>query len=79
MHKAFQTVASVGPAAFFLRRILNQARHHLLEADPADAKVSAIAKGFGITELGRFSVRYRQMFDESASETLRRFEGQAGE
>lgn len=72
LHKAFQMVAGIGPAGFFLKRQLHRARMSLLEADVPQAKISVIAKSLGITELGRFAVRYRAMFGESPSATLRR-------
>lgn len=72
LHKAFQNVAGVGPAAFFLNRQLHQARTVLKQANPTSAKISSIAAQLGITELGRFSVRYRRLFGESPSVTLRR-------
>lgn len=70
--KAFKSVTGVNPHAFFMRRRLNHARSILLSADPADEKVTAVASGLGFTELGRFAVRYREMFGESPSQTLRR-------
>lgn len=49
----------------------------LLGADVPQSKIRAIAKELGITELGRFAVRYREMFGESPSATLRRVSGRA--
>lgn len=72
LHKAFQMVTGIGPAGFFLKRQLHRARMRLLEADVSQVKISSIAKSLGITELGRFAVRYRTMFGESPSATLRR-------
>jgi transcriptional regulator GlxA family with amidase domain len=51
---------------------LNRARTALLGANRNEGCVTEIATELGFTELGRFSVRYRQMFGESPSETLRR-------
>ncbi|MFM8885114.1 MAG: helix-turn-helix domain-containing protein, partial [Chthoniobacterales bacterium] len=62
----------VAPHAYVLRRRLNQARNVLLREDAAERTVTEIALGLGFSELGRFSVRYREMFGESPSETLRR-------
>ena len=72
LENAFKTVAGVTPHAFFLRRRLNQARTVLLRENPEQGKVTAIASGLGFGELGRFAVRYREMFGESPSDTLRR-------
>jgi len=69
---AFKSVTGVPPHAFFLRRRLNQARAMLLREDHRNRKVTDIASGLGFSELGRFAVRYREMFGETPSETLRR-------
>jgi AraC-like DNA-binding protein len=44
----------------------------LLRGDPRGCKVTNIASDLGFTELGRFAVRYRQMFGETPSQTLQR-------
>lgn len=77
LHKAFQLAAGIGPAGFFQKRQLHRARMRLLGADVPQSKIRAIAKELGITELGRFAVRYREMFGESPSATLRRVSGRA--
>jgi AraC family ethanolamine operon transcriptional activator len=72
LENAFKTVTGVTPHAFFLRRRLNHARDVLLREDPLRRKVTDIATELGFSELGRFAVRYRQMFGETPSETLKR-------
>jgi len=72
LENAFKSVTGVTPHAFFLRRRLNKARSALLCHDADTVRVTDIATGLGFSELGRFAVRYRQMFGESPSETLRR-------
>lgn len=72
LENAFRTVAGLTPHAFFLRRRLNQARSVLLHEDPARRRVTDVATELGFNELGRFAVRYRQMFGETPSETLKR-------
>ena len=72
LEKSFRAVTGVAPHAFFLRRRLNEARAGLLRADPSQSTVTNVATEFGFSELGRFAVRYRQMFGETPSETLRR-------
>jgi AraC family ethanolamine operon transcriptional activator len=69
---AFKTITGLSPHAFFLHRKLNRARVALLRAHPGESKVTDIAVDLGFSELGRFSVRYRRLFGESPSETLRR-------
>jgi len=72
LQKAFFSVTGMGPNAFFRTRLLNRARHVLLRSDPGGTKVCAVATDLGFTELGRFSVRYRELFGESPSQTLLR-------
>lgn len=72
LESAFKAVTGVTPHAFFLRRRLNQARNVLLREDPVQRSVTDIATELGFSELGRFAVRYRHMFGETPSETLKR-------
>jgi len=72
LHKAFISVTGLGPSSYFRQCSLNRARHALLQADPAEDKVTAIAASLGFTEIGRFSVRYRELFGESPLQTLQR-------
>jgi AraC-like DNA-binding protein len=53
-----------------LRR-LHQAHWALRMADPANTTVTEVATHYGFWELGRFSTIYRELFQESPSETLR--------
>jgi AraC family transcriptional regulator, ethanolamine operon transcriptional activator len=69
---SFKKITGLTPHTFFLRRRLNRARTALLEADRGEDRVTDIALELGFTELGRFAVRYRQLFGECPSETLRR-------
>ena len=69
---SFKKITGLTPHTFFLRRRLNCARTALLGADRGDNRVTNIALKLGFTELGRFAVRYRQLFGERPSETLRR-------
>ncbi len=75
LENAFRNVAGVGPHAFFTRRRLSQARSVLLREDPGQRRVTEIAGELGFSELGRFAVRYREMFGEKPSDTLRRQTG----
>jgi AraC-like DNA-binding protein len=62
----------MGPNRYLWLRRMHHARWALLRADPAKATVTAIATDQGFWELGRFSVYYRWLFDESPSATLQR-------
>lgn len=72
LENSFKKITGLTPHTFFLRRRLNRARTALLAADRGVGCVTDIAMELGFNELGRFAVRYRQMFGESPSETLRR-------
>jgi AraC-like DNA-binding protein len=68
---ACQTQFGVSPTQYLLLRRMRLARRALREADPEVTGVTTVATGLGFWELGRFSVRYRQIFGESPSTTLR--------
>jgi len=72
LYRAFVSVTGMGPHLYFRQCALNRAREALLKAHPVENKVTAIAADFGFTEIGRFSVRYRELFGESPSQTLAR-------
>ena len=68
---AFRSVRGCSPLRAIHLRRLDRVRAALAAAKPG-ATVTDIATRFGFFELGRFSVRYRQRFDEKPSETLAR-------
>ncbi len=72
MEAAFKTCTGMGPHRFFLHRRLNRARNLLLNGKAGAVGVTDVALELGFTELGRFSVRYRKLFGESPSATLKR-------
>jgi AraC-like DNA-binding protein len=61
----------VSPTQYLLLRRLRLDRRALRDADPDVTRVTDIATELGFWELGRFSVKYRQIFGESPSTTLR--------
>jgi AraC-like DNA-binding protein len=61
----------VSPTQYMLLRRLNLARIALRQSAPDTARVTDIATAFGFWELGRFAVRYRQIFGETPSATLK--------
>jgi AraC-like DNA-binding protein len=72
LHTACIEHTGLSPHRFLSLRRLHLARRALLKATPHSATVTGIAADFGFWELGRFSVRYRQVFGESPSATLAR-------
>jgi transcriptional regulator GlxA family with amidase domain len=61
----------MGPIRYLALRRMHLARRALLQAD-SSTTVTRVATDHGFWELGRFSVAYRALFDESPSESLRR-------
>ena len=72
MERSFKEVFGLTPHLFFRQRYLNLARLKLIQGRPDETTVSAIAQQFGFKEMGRFAVRYRELFGESPYESLRR-------
>jgi len=62
----------MGPIRYLTLRRMHLVRRALLRADPSTATVTRLATDHGFWELGRFSVAYRALFDESPSGSLRR-------
>ena len=67
----------ISPGRYVLLRRLKQARVALREADPATASFAEIARGCGVSQLGRFAEVYQITFGERPSATLRRLPGSA--
>jgi AraC-like DNA-binding protein len=72
VRQAFIEVLDVPPTQYFQYRLLSRLRDDLLLADPRRESVTRIASSLGVTQLGRVAGRYRQLFDELPSDTLRR-------
>ena len=71
LHNHCQKQLGMSPGRYIKLTRLLRARMTLLHADPACSSVTAIARACGFTQLGRFSVDYRQAFGETPSQTLR--------
>jgi AraC-like DNA-binding protein len=69
---ACQEQLGISPAQYVLLRRMRSARRALQQADPDVARVTDIATELGFWELGRFAVKYREIFGETPSVTLRR-------
>jgi AraC-like DNA-binding protein len=62
----------MGPVRYLWLRRMHLARRALMEATPLTATVARIAMDHGFWELGRFAVKYRELFGEAPSATLLR-------
>jgi AraC-like DNA-binding protein len=62
----------MSPKRYLWLRRMNLARRALRRANAEQTTVTEIASDHGFWELGRFSVAYRSLFDESPSRALRR-------
>jgi AraC family ethanolamine operon transcriptional activator len=69
---AFVEVTGLPPTLYFQRRMLNESRRRLADAEPGEQTVASIAGELGVVELGRFAGRYRHLFGEPPSATLGR-------
>lgn len=71
LQEGFRRHVGYAPMAYLQQARLNRARETLLDADPAQTTVAAVAHRWGFAHLGRFASAYRERFGESPSETLR--------
>lgn len=71
LRSAFHDVLGVSPKQYAIRERLRAAREALCNADPDSTTVTDVAMTYGFFELGRFAGRYRDVFGERPSETLR--------
>src|SRR6516225_4899166 len=65
----------MSPTEYGLLRRLKEVRRVLRDADPDMVNVADVAYRFGFTQLGRFAGRYRAIFGETPSTTLRLIPG----
>lgn len=72
LYRAFHTVCGMPPLAYFHKRRLTEAQRALLRSPAYRGAVKRVALGVGLTEFGRFSVEYRQLFGEFPTTTLNR-------
>jgi transcriptional regulator GlxA family with amidase domain len=71
LQKTFEVRHGTSPLDFVMQRRLDAARERLLRA-PRGAQVIDIALDVGALHMGRFAQRYRRVFGEPPSATLRR-------
>lgn len=71
LQKAFRSNLGTTPTKYLQHVRLRAVHEALAEAQPGEVSVSEVARGWGLTHLGRFSAAYRAMFGENPSDTLR--------
>ena len=71
LRRAYQMVHGIPPRQYLRMLKLSRARQALMSARSQSVTVTKIATRLGFRELGRFSVEYKKMFEESPSATLR--------
>jgi len=69
---AFRETFGFSSLGFLHLRRFHVARRDLLAADGKTAMVNEIAQRNGFYDMGRFSVRYKALFGESPSDTLKK-------
>jgi AraC family ethanolamine operon transcriptional activator len=68
---AFKEYFGIGPIRYVITRQLHQVYRTLLQAEPDGTTVSRILLEHGVWEFGLFASRYRKLFGELPSQTLR--------
>ena len=71
LRNAFNAVRGMSPKRFAIHDRLNEVRRALSDPRASNATVTNIATEHGFFELGRFAGRYKAVFGETPSETLR--------
>ena len=71
LRTAFKEHYGVGPARYLQLSTLHRVRRALRAADPEEATVAIVLLQHGEWQIGRFAARYRRLFGELPSETLR--------
>lgn len=72
LFRAFADVLDDTPQTYVRRLRLHRIRHHLATDEERACTIALIANEWGMSELGRMSVWYRELFGERPSETLSR-------
>lgn len=72
LYLAFQNWCGEPPIAYFHKRRLSNVRARLINTEHRRGAVKRAALSVGLTELGRFSHDYKQLYGESPSITLTR-------
>jgi AraC family ethanolamine operon transcriptional activator len=72
LRSVFVKYLGMPPYQYLIARRLNHARQLLLESDSDELSVREVAAKVGFWDFGRFAGKYRRLFGELPSETLRR-------
>ena len=72
LRTAFKEYFGTGPVRYLHLRQLHQVHRALRVAEPEAVSVSDVLLKYGVWDFSRFASRYRQLFGELPSETLRR-------
>jgi AraC-like DNA-binding protein len=72
LRQAFNERYQVGPRRYLLLRQLHAVRRDLLASQPEATTVTEAVTARGVWHFGRFTARYKSLFNELPSETLRR-------
>jgi AraC family ethanolamine operon transcriptional activator len=79
LRAAFQAVVGISPKRYAITQRLQAAHQALCTADPNTTTVTDIAMTFGFFELGRFAGRYRHLYGNVPSQTLRSAADESGQ
>jgi AraC family ethanolamine operon transcriptional activator len=72
LRTAFKEYFGVGPVSYLQLRQLHQVHRELREADPETLTVARVLVDHGVWAFSRFASRYRRLFNELPSATLRK-------
>ena len=67
----FAQAYGIGPMEWFRVVRLKAAHRELREQSSGDTRIAEVALRWGFSHLGRFSTKYRKLFGETPSQTLR--------
>jgi len=70
LYRSFEEICGLSPLNYFRKRQLTRARSIIIESAAKPGAIKKAAFAVGLTELGRFSAEYRQLFGETPSTTL---------
>jgi len=72
LRDGFRDHMGISPKQFILLRKLHQARRMFQQGASEAVAVTKVATDLGMWDVGRFSMRYRDLFGESPLKTLQR-------